>query len=478
MNKNFVIYVFLTLFLFGCSGIGPTVKNFEPYTVVEGKAYWQKENYRLNKIIKHELHNADPVTLTNIDRNIYGKDKNYVYYYGVPVPFADPGTFEVIDRTYAKDQYSVFYNGALIEGADPKTFQTFKASKFWASDYSRDTRQAFYQSKPIEVCDVNTFKPHSRYASYWATDSSCVYNKHKKIPELSVKTFKFISINYVTDGNSVFWKDKKLADADPQTFTVYAKEDANQAKDKNRCYIKADEVNCETMKPERKWRDFSIADAEKLGLKWGESLIKGRLNRQQYAFDNYKKTAEKLADDHEGHLLTPNLVSNIDLSVLPIGYTFTLGSTIKPFKGRSTYILSENDGKIVFDIFRKEMHGVGKEIRTVSGQVSQDISLSLSFLFPNRYPNNKCLFVLGQCTETIERISSSGEITTREREVNVSFNNGIWQYTTENSNGKTTTEYVIYDKFGLIIYYVNLGSGSVFEELIRENKDKVVSSTK
>lgn len=129
------------------------------------------------------LEGADPKTFVVLSGNYYARDENQVYFNDRPVPGADPGSFEVLEKQedYGRDREHVYYSGRMIREADPASFvflndriakdrahvfctgsllnglgaETFE--RIGESDYLRDGDVLYYCEKKVEGVDVDAF---------------------------------------------------------------------------------------------------------------------------------------------------------------------------------------------------------------------------------------------------------------------------------------------------------------------------------
>ena len=263
-------------------------KNGEKIDKIASKQKTKKEKIPLGHIYSistngdiycwdKKIEGADFASFSVIDAEGYAKDKNHIYYLGIPLNNS-PETFNIAKR---KDDKAAYYRDQKVEGADVETYVKL------GTDYGKDKKQGYFEGKPIKGSDGSTFVFHG---SYLSQDAKHVYfqdkilkganpnEKYKKgeggfitfgqhnvwymyVPtNLNPKTFK-------EEGNSYFKDDKKvlylnhtqiielriLKDVDAQTFValdaLYEKQSRNSederywnasdyGKDKNYVYYK------------------------------------------------------------------------------------------------------------------------------------------------------------------------------------------------------------------------------------------------
>lgn len=237
------------------------------YNIVDNKAFFQ-DSVNGHILEKVYIEKADIGTLINLGAK-YGKDKNNVYYKGKLVDAADPITFDAKPGgigSFAKDSTLVFrdeklvigadsrtfralsgyyyadvddvfyYDGSCIEGANPKDVRVIKY------DYLLSNGKVYYQRDEIRGADAATFQINEVDKKY-SSDANNVYFERKVIENADPHTFcllkqeypfdyrtKMDSLdmellltiwNYATDRNHVFYKDKIVKKADPNTFRPF-----------------------------------------------------------------------------------------------------------------------------------------------------------------------------------------------------------------------------------------------------------------
>lgn len=212
----------------------------------------------------------------------FGYDKYRVYYWGEPIPGADPKTFQSLSdhqndenpgERWAKDKNFVYYAGedVIFKGADPATFKPVNdqwavdATQVWFNyqftqkpvegmspedftildDYHAKSKSGVYgttmdkglsllpgilpeilrglrsgEAFKIEGADPATF---NLLGDGWAMDKTAVYFEDKR-HEGTVHqpgAFKvFYGKKYATDGQSVWYKGELVQGADSATFKV------------------------------------------------------------------------------------------------------------------------------------------------------------------------------------------------------------------------------------------------------------------
>ena len=152
------------------------------------------------------IKDLNPKKIISLHSCEYAKDNLNVYYSTDKIVGADAETFTVYgdnDRCYAHDKLNVYYEGVIIPGANPKKFHRIKKGD-WSSPY---------------------------------VDDGGVYYDGKRL-DIDVKNYKYLGKSTIKDTSSVYYRDKKIPGADPQTFKLIPHESCSMcAKDKNNEYF-------------------------------------------------------------------------------------------------------------------------------------------------------------------------------------------------------------------------------------------------
>lgn len=184
-KRAFFVACIFSCFLISCRNIGqPVNKQKSGSYFIDSKgqiAYCQNGNWFSLGISQMQ---ADAKSFEVLSEDI-AKDKNAVYFRGMPQKLVDKSSFYV-DQQIPKDRFHVYYIDQvlgfhIIEGADPKTYEPVAGHINWA----RDKDHYFYSNDPIKV-DRNTF---SFINDYFLKDKDSVYISP------NIGTFKAILAN-------------------------------------------------------------------------------------------------------------------------------------------------------------------------------------------------------------------------------------------------------------------------------------------
>ena len=187
-------------------------------------------------------------------------DRLNVYYIGLEaqigkdiVPIGDYLTFRVLNHFYAADSKNVYYKNKIVEGADPKTFVPLDSE----NNYGQDKNRIYYKAHATSIRSLDALKHRNMgngLCEAFHTDGKTVYN-----PELMAMPdgADFATLHRVeryrdwyADKNRVYYKNRILSEANPQTFKVFPihyvsedyasnnNKDFNYSHDGNRVYFR------------------------------------------------------------------------------------------------------------------------------------------------------------------------------------------------------------------------------------------------
>ena len=116
---------------------------------------------------------------------LYTKDSKYVYYEGVIVAGADPGSYEDVPLSntgncsdYFKDKSQVYFMGSALPLADPRTFSAYVLEEEGGdNEYGIDKDNVFFDGAQILGADALTFISYN-YAQ--SCGLGCVFTARDK----------------------------------------------------------------------------------------------------------------------------------------------------------------------------------------------------------------------------------------------------------------------------------------------------------
>lgn len=165
--------------------------------------------------------NADPATFEALS-DIYGRDKNHVYYWGEILDSVDASSFRIIDEDYTADKNHIYFNTFKIEKADPETFRIIN------KDLAEDKNDYFWQNGALNVVDKKSFVlvPNNDNSDeyYWGKDKYRAYNLpwHVSVSLSDYDSFRPLSVRYAIDNHQVYFRGTVVNGADPNTFEEVA----------------------------------------------------------------------------------------------------------------------------------------------------------------------------------------------------------------------------------------------------------------
>jgi hypothetical protein len=161
-----------------------------------------------------KVKNIDPLTFKLIGISgsyLYTKDKDNLYYQDEILKLADPQTFHYINYGYSKDKDNVYYQDEILKLADPQTFSM-------VTYHSANNQYEFrYPYRPGVIIDVS-LDYHNYYIQMYYADKNNVYFKDKIIESADPETFQYIGNGRAKDKNNVYFKDKIIESAEVEKY--------------------------------------------------------------------------------------------------------------------------------------------------------------------------------------------------------------------------------------------------------------------
>ncbi len=214
----------------------------------------------------YEIQWADLATFVNINGE-YTKDKNYVYYQWVRIPWADSATFvanlksevesqAIHQYTMAKDKNFVYSDGKVFEWASPDWFRYFRSlyidNVSWLYYFDRGSVQK------ITIVDPATFRYDEKTGTFmdknwvylWRWTNSWLEKIEWADPETLVRTPCNDEESYICrysnwwnlkDKNNVYKGSSVLIWADPATFKLSSTD--TYAQDKHSVYYNSEPID-------------------------------------------------------------------------------------------------------------------------------------------------------------------------------------------------------------------------------------------
>jgi hypothetical protein len=198
-----IINILLLLTLISCNS---------EYKIENDNVYFRFWSFGQGGWNEWQIKNADVKSFIKIESesNLYGKDKNNVYYKNLIIHGADPKTFKYIKKGFSVDKNKAFYNKDSIEKSSSKQFKVID------SYFSKDFKNVYYKTKPLNVCSVKNFnfvhKDIKHNWSRWSTDGCFYYVNEIKVPSNdyeNIVVFKE-SNGFSKDSKYVYYKNKKI----------------------------------------------------------------------------------------------------------------------------------------------------------------------------------------------------------------------------------------------------------------------------
>ena len=162
------------------------------------------------------------------------------------LPGADPATFQQVKHWLGHDNERVYFKARLVLGVDVATLKAERYPLF------RDKKDYYYETKPLHVADMASFKTIKWVnEDFWAKDSRCAYYDSVRIDGVDLSTFNIVGHRLAKDKYHVYMDGLVLADADPATFesiegSLYYR-DKSHVWDYNKLLVGADPATFEIL---------------------------------------------------------------------------------------------------------------------------------------------------------------------------------------------------------------------------------------
>ena len=226
-----------------------------------GVGYFDKSSHESWFYSKRKLKGAHKGSFEVFDKNkSYAKDKKRVYYKGIPIPESDPSSFSVkqlfsnppalneyalcrdknniyykvnlvsrdadnfvqySDPNIFMDSKNVFelksvpkpkYSGenhfVIVEGANPKTFESVPGFKF----LYRDDQHVFYRNKMVASAKIDNLR---KIESFWTDGQSVFFNEHK-LKDADISSFQVLDYPYARDAGNLYYEHLLMEGASPE----------------------------------------------------------------------------------------------------------------------------------------------------------------------------------------------------------------------------------------------------------------------
>lgn len=183
----------------------------------------------------------------------FAKDKNQVYWQGRRLRYADPLSISVLNNYFAIDHSRVFGHGTTLLGANPDSFELLQGG------WSRDGENYFYGTRTVPVCDYESFRIIDEFTPFRAIDEKCYYWQRQIVQIENFATLEILPGGYAVDESAVYFAERKIPEADVQSFEVKGDRFLSIAKDNQRCFLGPRIVDCNELE-DRQARDFCGCD--------------------------------------------------------------------------------------------------------------------------------------------------------------------------------------------------------------------------
>jgi hypothetical protein len=174
---------------------------------------------------------ADPDSFVAFN-NLAGQDKKHVYFNGYFVEGADPKNFEFFSGSYSRDERNIYYDDGSsmikIDGADSETFELWKGNYYKDKNYVYNSGQKLGGVNPDESIIIDDAGTYLRFRNL-------IYAGPWLIGKADADTFQVLENGYSKDGHAVYYGNRRVSGAVPDSFRVVTSSD-HDAEDNNNVY--------------------------------------------------------------------------------------------------------------------------------------------------------------------------------------------------------------------------------------------------
>jgi hypothetical protein len=177
----------------------------------------------------HEIKNADFDSFVIYPEDIpWAKDKKTVYCESSIFRNADKETFEALNYSFVKDKLNVWTMNGKIDNVDIKTFEVCDSGKV-------HIKNSIFDGKLFKIIRPMGYGKDKNNVYYYNGNDVKAY-KPKIVNGALPDTFVSMNDgNFGYDGKSVFYRNKKLKNANSKTWKLF-KTGCRYSKDKNIYY--------------------------------------------------------------------------------------------------------------------------------------------------------------------------------------------------------------------------------------------------
>jgi len=255
------------------------IGNKTPGYTCLNKDIWLKDE--MNVYYKGKLLIGADVNTFKVLSLGFSKDKNHVFFQGKKLKNTNAESFRTLTGFFAKDKKQVYYKDKVIsrildvEGfevidgfivRDSQNIYTINktAIKFFKKDlehkfdvfktvqntigkYYSDGKNIYYldaesnKISKIQFANCSKFKVLDKM--HYATDSLYVFYKDKIISGLKPQELELLGNNYSKNKKTVFYKNKKVYQANPLNFKIDNAHEGFDATDSLNCFFEGSKVD-------------------------------------------------------------------------------------------------------------------------------------------------------------------------------------------------------------------------------------------
>jgi len=209
------------------------------YWICEAGVFWKNEL----------VFGADPTTF-RFYLGGFAKDHQHCYCYSSRLRDANPSTFRALNYTYAADDKFVWTIAGRVKDADAESFVACDDGFIELGlglraphSFGKDKQRVYYydfDGKPNWVRKASADSFVSLNDGYFGKDANFAFIGRAMIPRANVESWEKVGGYYSKDDKRVYYRNRTLRDADPDTFIFLGPEE-QLARDKRHLY-RRDEI--------------------------------------------------------------------------------------------------------------------------------------------------------------------------------------------------------------------------------------------
>lgn len=199
-----------------------------------------------------EVSGADPDTF-RFWAGSFACDARHVWCASKRLRGADPESFTMLNFAWARDRDHVWTLGGALATAEASSFEVCDDGVYLLPTgtpapygYARDHANVYYydfNGRPVVVRKADTASFASLNDGHFARDSEHVFCHGSVLPAARLDGWSRLGGFYSTDGQRVYYYNRRIRDADAATFTVEPLRRVQLARDRSHFWRNDNEID-------------------------------------------------------------------------------------------------------------------------------------------------------------------------------------------------------------------------------------------